>query len=66
MFIVKKTLPLASKNSLLQNDIELNRLNMKTGRHFEIQYGGRQGAFLEWHMPSKNLLITNLAMYQVL
>ena len=38
---------------------------MEIGRHFEIQDGGRQGAFLAWHCPSKFLFITNLAMYQV-
>ena len=35
------------------------------GRHFEIQDGGRQDAFLAWHWPSKILFFTNLAMYQV-
>ena len=48
----------------MQNDIQLNRLYMKTGRHFEIQDGGRQGAFLAWHWPSKIVFIINLAMYQ--
>ena len=38
---------------------------MKTGRHFEIQDGGCQCAFLAWHWPSKILFITNLGMYQV-
>ena len=38
---------------------------MKTGGHFEIQDGGRQGAFLAWHCPSKLLFITYLAMYKV-
>ena len=39
--------------SSLQNDILLNRLYIKIGRHFEIQDGGRQGAFLGWHYPQK-------------
>ena len=63
--IVKNTLPLALKKSLLQNDTQLNMLYTKTGRHFKIQDDGRQGAYLAWHWPSKNLLITNLAMNQV-
>ena len=65
VLLLKKTLPLALNISLLQNDIQLSRLYMKTGRHFKIQDGGCQGAFLAWHWPSKILLITNLAMYKV-
>ena len=38
---------------------------MKTGRHFEIQDGGRQVIFLAWHWPSNTLFSSNLAMYQV-
>ena len=49
----------------MQNDIQLNRLYRKSGRHFEIQDGGRQVAFLAWHWPSKIFFIANLAMYQV-
>ena len=63
--LLKYTLPPALKKSLFSNDIQLNRLYMKTGRHFEIQDGGRQGKFLAWHWPSKILIITILAMYQV-
>ena len=62
---ITKAISRMLKKSLLQNDIQLNRLYMKTGRHFEIQDSGHQGAFLTWHWPSKILFITNLAMYQV-
>ena len=66
VLLLKYTLPLALKKSLLRKYIQLTRLYIKIGRHFEIQDGGRQGAFLAWHWPSKILLITILAMYQVL
>ena len=54
VLLLKYTLPPALKKSLLSNDIQLNRLYMKTGRHFEIQDGGRQGAFWLGTDPQKN------------
>ena len=48
-FIVKIDTSTSFDKSLLQNDIQLSRLYMETGRHFEIQDGGRPGAFLAWH-----------------
>ena len=65
VLILKFTLAQALNKSLLQNDTQRNRHYMKIGRHFEIQDGGLQGAFLAWHWPSEILIITNLAMYQV-
>ena len=65
VLLLKYTISPALKQSLLPNDIQLYRLYIKTGRHFEIQDGGRQGAFLAWHWPSKILIITILAMYQI-
>ena len=65
VLLLKFTLTQALNKSLLQNDTQLNRHYTKIGRHFEIQDGGRQGAFLAWHWPSEILIITNLAMYQV-
>ena len=47
--MLKFTLTQALKKSLQQNDTQLNRHYTKIGRHFEIQDGGRQGAFLAWH-----------------
>ena len=65
VLLLKFTLTQALNTSLLQNDTQRNRHYMKIDRHFEIQDGGRQGAFLAWHWPSEILIITNLAMYQV-
>ena len=65
VLLIKFTLTQALNKSLLQNDTQLNRHYTKIGRQFEIQDGGRQGAFLAWHWPSKILIITNLAMYKV-
>ena len=65
VLLLKCTLPPALEKKILQNDIQLKRLYMKTGRHFVIQDGGHQGACLAWHWSSKILLITKLAMYQV-
>ena len=65
VLLLKFTLTQALNKSLLQNDTQRNRHYMKIGRHFEIQDGGRQVAFLAWHWPSEILIITNLAMYQV-
>ena len=48
-FIVEIDTSTSFKEKFIANDIQLNRLYMKTGRHFEIQDGGRQGAFLAWH-----------------
>ena len=49
VLLLKQTLPLALNKSLLQNDIQLSRFYMKTGRHFEIQDVGCQRTFLAWH-----------------
>ena len=65
ILLLKFTHTQALNKSLLQNDTRQNRHYMKIGRHFEIQDGGRQGAFLPWHWPSEILIITNLAMYQI-
>ena len=65
VLLLKFTLTQALNKSLLQNDTQINRHYTKIGRHFEIQDGGRQGAFLAWHWPSEILIITNLAMYKV-
>ena len=64
-FIVKIDTSTSFKEKFIANDIQLNRLYMRTGCHFEIQDGGRKGAVQAWHCPSKVLFITNLAMYQV-
>ena len=45
VLLLKFTLTHALNKSLLQNDTHFNRHYTKIGRHFEIQYGGRQGAF---------------------
>ena len=47
--LLKYTISPTLKEPALQNDIQLNRLKMKTGRHFEIQDGGRHRTFLTWH-----------------
>ena len=65
VLLLKFTLTQALNKILLQNDTQLNRHYTKIGRHFEIQDGGRQGAFLAWHWPSEISIITNLAMYKV-
>ena len=65
VLLLKFTLTQALNTILLRNDTQRNRHYMKKDRHFEIQDGGRQGAFLAWHWPSEILIITNLAMYQV-
>ena len=49
VLLLKFTLTQALNKNLLQNDTQLNRHYTKIGRHFEIQDGGRQGAFLAWH-----------------
>ena len=46
VLLLKFTLTQAFKKILQQNDTQLNRHYTKIGRHFEIQDGGRQGAFL--------------------
>ena len=49
VLLLKFTLAQTLNKSLLQNDTQRNRHYMKIGRHFEIQDGGGQGAFLAWH-----------------
>ena len=49
VLLLKFTLTQALKNILWQNDTQLNRHYTKICRHFEIQDGRRQGAFLAWH-----------------
>ena len=48
-FIVKMNTSTGFKEKFIENDIQLNKLYMKTGRQFEFQDGGRQGAFLALH-----------------
>ena len=47
--LLKYTISSTLMEPALQNDIHLNRLKMKTGRHYEIQDGGPHGTFLTWH-----------------